>query len=90
MGEQRSMAHTKSAKKRLRTEMKARSRNRYYKRQMKLAIKSVLLSESKEEALNNFKRTTSLLDKLVLKGVIHRNKAANRKSRLARYINSLS
>ncbi len=84
------MAHHKSAIKRIRTEQKARSRNRYYKRQVKVAIKSVLNSKSKEEAFENYKRTASLLDRLVNKGIFHRNKAANRKSRLARFINSLS
>lgn len=84
------MAHHKSAIKRIRTERKARSRNRFYKRKVKEAIKSVLNSQTKEEAFENFKRTSSLLDKLVNKGVFHRNKAANRKSKLARFINSLS
>ncbi|APF17638.1 30S ribosomal protein S20 [Caldithrix abyssi DSM 13497] len=83
------MAHHKSAIKRIRTEQKARSRNRYYKRRVKEAIKSVLSSQNKEEALENFKRTVSLLDKLVNKRIFHRNKAANRKAKLARYINSL-
>ncbi len=84
------MAHHKSAIKRIRTERKARSRNRFYKRKVKEAIKSVLNSQNKEEALENFKKTNSLLDKLVNKGVFHRNKAANRKSKLARFINSFS
>ncbi|MHB2150984.1 30S ribosomal protein S20 [Calditrichota bacterium LG25] len=83
------MAHHKSAIKRIRTEQKARSRNRYYKRRVKEAIKSVLSSQNKEEAVENFKRTVSLLDKLVNKRIFHRNKAANRKAKLARYINSL-
>ncbi|NOX90357.1 MAG: 30S ribosomal protein S20 [Calditrichaeota bacterium] len=84
------MAHHKSAKKRIRTELKARLRNRHYKRQMKLSIKSVLETESKEEAAEKYKTTTSLLDKLASKGVIHKNKAANKKAKLARYLNSLS
>jgi small subunit ribosomal protein S20 len=84
------MAHHKSAKKRIRLEAKARMRNRHYKRQMKLAIKSVLKAETKEEAMENFKKTTSLLDKLASKRIIHRNKAANKKSRLAQHIQTLS
>ena len=84
------MAHHKSAKKRIRLEAKAYMRNRHSKREMKLAIKSVLNSATKEEALENFKKTTSLLDKLASKHVIHPNKAANRKSRLAQHIKALS
>ena len=84
------MAHHKSAKKRIRLEAKAYLRNRHYKRQMKLAIKSVLDAENKEAAIENFKKTTSLLDKLASKRIIHRNKAANRKAKLAKHISTLS
>ncbi len=83
------MAHHKSAIKRIRTERKARSRNRYYKRKVKEAIKAVMNSQTREEAFEKFKYTYSLLDKLVNKGIFHRNKAANRKAKLARYLNSL-
>jgi small subunit ribosomal protein S20 len=40
--------------------------------------------------MENFKKTTSLLDKLASKRIIHRNKAANKKSRLAQHIQTLS
>lgn len=83
------MANYASAIRRIRTSEKARLSNKHYKSRMKTAIKSVLASENKEEALQLFSQTQGLLDKLVSKGIIHRNKAANQKSRLALHVNSL-
>ncbi len=56
---------------------------------LKTAIKSVTSSSDKEAALQNFNKTQSLLDKLAAKGIIHRNKAANQKARLAVFVNNL-
>lgn len=56
---------------------------------MKTAIKNVLAEESKETAEKELSKTVSILDKLVSKGIIHKNKAANQKSRLALYVNKL-
>jgi len=65
-------------------------RNRYYKSTMKTFIKAVLSASDKEEALGKYNKAASLLDKMVNKGIIHRNTAANKKSRLMKYINSLN
>jgi len=83
------MAHHKSAIKRIRTSAKQRQRNRHYKSMMRTFIKNVLKQENKEEAEQSFRKTVSLLDKLAAKGIIHRNKAANQKARLAKFVNSL-
>ncbi len=56
---------------------------------MRTAVKKVLAAEDKESAHQSFVETQSLLDKLVSKGIIHRNKAANQKSRLAGHVNKL-
>jgi small subunit ribosomal protein S20 len=56
---------------------------------MKTAIKGVINAEDKETAGIKLQETSSLLDKLASKGVIHRNKAANQKSRLALHVNNL-
>jgi small subunit ribosomal protein S20 len=84
------MAHSKSAKKRIRQSQKARMRNRHYRSQMKTYIKRVLASTDKTAAETELRNTVALLDKLASKRIIHRNKAANQKSRLTRYVNSLS
>ena len=84
------MAHHKSAIKRIRTSRKQRLRNKHYKSMMRTFIKKVLNQQNKEEAEPLFRQTVSLLDKLAAKGIIHRNKAANQKARLARFVNNLT
>ena len=84
------MAHHKSALKRIQINERNRTRNRYYRSTMRSQIKKVLSTESKEEALVQFTAAASILDKLVTKGVIHKNMAANKKSRLMKYVNSLA
>jgi len=84
------MAHHKSAKKRIIKSKKENLRNRSYISIVKTAIKSVKNAPNKEEAENKLRKTVSILDKLVSKGVIHKNKAANKKSKLTKLVNSLS
>lgn len=83
------MANYASSIRRIRRSKKSNSRNRPYKSLMKTAIKNVLAEESKETAEKELSKTVSILDKLVSKGIIHKNKAANQKSRLALYVNKL-
>jgi len=56
---------------------------------MRTAIKGVLAAEEKDDAMQKFSTTQSLLDKLAAKGIIHRNKAANQKARLAIFVKNL-
>jgi small subunit ribosomal protein S20 len=56
---------------------------------MRSAIKRVRTSTEKEKALVELRKTTKLLDQLAAKGVIHKNKAANNKSSLTRFVNKL-
>jgi small subunit ribosomal protein S20 len=83
------MAHHKSALKRIRTSEKARLVNRRHRLKLKDAIKAVLTSENKKAGEDNMKTLYSLLDKLVLKGIVHKNKAANQKSRLTKFVSGL-
>ncbi len=84
------MAHHKSAKKRIQIAERQRIRNRSYKSRMKTAMKRVLEAESKDAAMEAVKKAYAIIDKLVSKGIIPRNTAANKKSRLMRHINSMS
>ena len=83
------MAQHKSAIKRIRQSEKARLRNLHYKSMLKGAIKKVREAQSKEEAEVLYRKATSVLDRLVVKGIIHKNKAANQKSKLARVVSAL-
>jgi len=81
------MAHHKSCLKRIKTSAKANEVNRAYRSRIKTVIKRVQESGNKEMALEQFKSATALLDRMVSKNIIHRNNAANQKSRLSGWIN---
>ena len=83
------MAHHKSAAKRIKTSEKKRLVNRQYKKKLLTLTKSVRNSSSKEEAENALSLVLPYLDKIASKGIIHKNKAANNKSRLTKYVQSI-
>ncbi len=79
------MANTPSARKRIRTNERKRARNVMYRSRAKTMIKKAELSifsgTPDEQAVREAIRT---LDKAVNKGILHRNNAARRKSRLVK------
>ena len=87
------MASTLSAKKRIRQNVKARSRNRWRKRTMRSAIKTFqdrVTHGSLDEARDAFHKVTSILDRTAAKGVIHKNVAARTKSRLNKRLKTMA
>jgi len=83
------MANIKSAKKRIRNSEAKRDRNKYQHKSARTVIKKIKESTSKPEAGEMLGKVTAMLDKLAKTGVIHKNKAANLKSKLARKVNTL-
>ncbi|GAA1319199.1 30S ribosomal protein S20 [Leucobacter albus] len=80
------MANIKSQIKRIKTNAKATERNRAYKSELRTVIRKTreaIASGDKAAAESTLKVATRKLDKAVSKGVIHKNQAANRKSKLA-------
>tara|TARA_B100000965_G_scaffold385526_1_gene386808 strand:- start:1647 stop:1925 length:279 start_codon:yes stop_codon:yes gene_type:complete len=87
------LANTAQARKRVRQADKARTRNSAQKSNFRTSIKKVLKSlseKNKEASTTNYREAVSVMDKLVIKGLIHKNKAARHKSRLNRQIKNLS
>ncbi len=84
------MANHKSALKRIRANEAKRLRNRYQHKTTRTFIKKLRASTDKVEAFDLYKKVASMLDKLAKKNIIHRNKAANNKSKLAKLVNSLA
>jgi small subunit ribosomal protein S20 len=84
------MANHKSALKRIRSNEAKRLRNRYQHKTTRTMIKVLRRSNDKVEATDLFKKVSSMLDRLAKKNVIHKNKANNNKSKLARFVNSLA
>lgn len=83
------MAHHLSAKKRIRQSEKRRVHNKYYARTTRNALKKLRSTKSREEAAEMLPEVNSMLDKLAKKNIIHRNKAANLKSKLSQHVKSL-
>ena len=82
------MGRTGSEIKRVRQSRKSNLRNRHYKSMMRTAIKNVLGAE-KKDASNLLTKAVSTIDRLCIKGIIHRNNAARHKSKITKYVNSL-
>lgn len=86
------MANTKSAKKRAVQSEKRRQHNASRRSMMRTFLKKVIAaieSGEKEVAQQAFEKAVPVLDRYATKGLIHKNKAARHKSRLAAKINAL-
>lgn len=77
------MANHSATKKDARQAAKRRDRNRYYGKTTRNAIRD-LKELNGDEKSKKFPNVASMIDKLAKRGVIHKNKAANLKSKLAK------
>jgi small subunit ribosomal protein S20 len=82
------VANTPSAEKRIRQERKRYEHNRAQRSRLKTALKKVLGASDAETARAAYRDVAALLDRLATRRIIHPNKAARKKSQLARYIAS--
>jgi small subunit ribosomal protein S20 len=76
------MANIKSQKKRILTNAKAQERNKAVRSELKTRVKTALKSAGSEDGTAALRLAIKRLDKAATKGVIHKNQAANRKSKL--------
>ncbi|GJM61922.1 MULTISPECIES: 30S ribosomal protein S20 [Persicobacter] len=83
------MANHKSALKRIRSNNAKRLRNRYQLKSTRTFIKKLRGTKDAAEAQDLFKKVSSMIDKLAKRNIIHKNKAANNKSKLAKFVNAL-
>jgi small subunit ribosomal protein S20 len=86
------VANIKSQIKRITTNEKARQRNVAIRSSVKTAIRKFRIAADagdKEKAVELQRDAAKKLDKAVTKGVLHANQAANKKSALAKRVNSL-
>lgn len=84
------MANHKSAKKRMRQDAKKRLHNRFYKKTTRTAISRLRGMEDSKEAAAFLPKVVSMIDRLSKKNQIHKNKAANLKGKLARFVGALA
>lgn len=87
------MAHSVSARKRIRQANTRRLHNASIRSNFRTAIKKVLMAVeagNKEEAQQAYQAAVPVIDKVSAKGLIHKNKAARHKSRLNKALQALS
>ncbi|MDR2963788.1 MAG: 30S ribosomal protein S20 [Bacteroidales bacterium] len=84
------MANHKSSIKRIRQSEKKRVHNKYYARTTRNAVRKLNEVTEKAVAAEQLPIVISMLDKLAKNNVIHKNKAANLKSQLAKRVNTLA
>ncbi|UOR04006.1 30S ribosomal protein S20 [Hymenobacter aerilatus] len=84
------MANHKSALKRIRSNEAKRVLNRYQAKSTRTAIKKLRATTVQADAQEQLKKVSSMLDRLAKKNIIHKNKAANNKSSLAKFVSSLA
>jgi small subunit ribosomal protein S20 len=83
------MANHKSAIKRIRSNETRRLRNRYQHVTTRNAVRKLRTTTVKEEAQEQLSKVISMVDRLAKKKIIHKNKAANLKAKLTRYVAAL-
>lgn len=84
------MANTKSAKKALRRNVARRQRNQATESMLKTVVKKARKSAGTEASPLDLRTAVRALDKAAQRGVIHKNQAARRKSRLAKAVSKSS
>jgi len=84
------MANHKATKKDVRQSTKRRERNRYYGKTTRNAIRDLRTVEEKAAAGKELPEVISMIDKLAKRGIIHKNKASNLKSKLTKKVNTLA
>ncbi|UAY51727.1 30S ribosomal protein S20 [Ferruginibacter albus] len=84
------MANHSATKKDVRQSRKRNERNRYYGKTTRNAIRDIRAVDAKKEASDKLPEVASMIDKLAKRGTIHKNKAANLKSKLAKKVNALT
>ena len=83
------MANHKSALKRIRSNNAKRLRNKYQHKTARNAVRDLRATTDKQQAEGLLIKVTSMLEKLAKNNIIHKNKAANIKSKLSKHVAAL-
>ncbi len=84
------MANHSATKKDVRQSRKRNERNRYYGKTTRNAIRDLKVIDNKDGASEKLSTVASMIDKLAKRGIIHKNKAANLKSKLTKGVSALA
>jgi small subunit ribosomal protein S20 len=80
------MANHKATKKDVRQATKRRERNKYYGKTTRNAVRELRAITDKSAATKELPEVISMIDKLAKRGIIHKNKASNLKSKLSKKV----
>jgi len=80
------MANHKATKKDVRQATKRRERNKYYGKTTRNAVRELRLLTDNSAAKKELPEVISMIDKLAKRGIIHKNKASNLKSKLVKKV----
>ncbi|MBT8384679.1 MAG: 30S ribosomal protein S20 [Bacteroidia bacterium] len=83
------MANHKSALKRIRSNETKRLRNKFQHKTTRNAIRDLRTTEKKKDAEGQLVKVVSMIDRLAKNNIIHKNKAANLKSKLTKFVAAL-
>ncbi|WP_298367906.1 30S ribosomal protein S20 [uncultured Lutibacter sp.] len=83
------MANHKSALKRIRSNRAKQLRNKYQHKTTRNAVRDLRATTEKKEAEELFPKVVAMVDKLAKNNIIHKNKASNLKSKLAKQVAAL-
>jgi len=84
------MANHKDALKRIRQAEKRRLHNRYYAKNMRNEVKKFRALTDKSQAEAQLPKIYSIIDRVARRGIIHKNKAANLKSKMTKHTAKLA
>jgi small subunit ribosomal protein S20 len=84
------MANHQSSEKRIRQDEARKLNNKYYAKSTRNALKELRATTDKAAALKLLPKVSSMLDRLAKKAIIHRNKAANLKSEIAKQVKRMA
>lgn len=84
------MPNHKSAEERVRRNERDNTKNRNYKKELRNTVKEIEKIKVKADAQGKLKELHSLVDKMVTKGVLHKNKGANLKSTVALKVKAMN
>ena len=76
------------AEKRIRSNGAKKTRNRYQAKTTRNVLKDIRTTKDKKEAEKMLPEVNAMLDKMAKKNIIHKNKAANLKSSVAKHVNT--
>lgn len=83
------MANHKSTLRRIRSDKSKSLNNKYHHKTMRNSLRDLRSEEDKSKATSAMPKLFSQIDKLAKRGTIHKNKAANLKSKLAKKVASM-